>query len=596
MKYLVLSLMLLLSSCVRDGERMVGNGEAYAGLRPKDGSYFWVDSRAYCKKNGVEITGYRAVIEVSGSNPVTFRYACDTTTTNVSLFQLLVSIFASTSAAAESDGVLGFKGGVFDRRESADTITVNEVSTRAVVSFKSGQKRYEAIVRGKGALDTAVETVAYLLDAESTTPLLTVPVVASLAGTDVRLYSGTDFTLRLRYAGTTLTEATLVTKVNGTALSLSSTTASDTLVLTPPPASDPSTSARAILLSAGNGFSCGAWDTAKTLQCWGSNTNGLLGNDTQTDSASPTPVTLAVGVTAVSAGNTHACAINAAGAHCWGQNNFGQLGNQTHSPFEKRPVRVSLNNVTAISAGYESTCAISNKKVYCWGHNSAGQLGTGNYANNNVPTLPVSSIPEDVSAITMGLMHTCAITVSGDVYCWGNNLAGQIGLGSAGGLLPSPMKLNGLKLVSISANNNSTCGINPQGKPICWGENQSAEVSGDGTPTSFVATPSEVLGVTLPITSLSMGMNAACAVHGGSVTCWGSNIMGATANGQNNGISPAQMVSGITGAETVTCGTRHCLLKSVSSLKAWGNNIFGQLGNGTTTSTGAPVLLPFPTF
>ena len=89
-------------------------------------------------------------------------------------------------------------------------------------------------------------------------------------------------------------------------------------------------------------------------------------------------------MTAISAGDSHSCAVVNGRAMCWGRNNFGQLGNNTltDSPV---PVQVSglTSGVTAISAGNLHSCAVASGAAMCWGVNNSGQLGNGDGARTN---------------------------------------------------------------------------------------------------------------------------------------------------------------------------------------------------------------------
>ena len=90
----------------------------------------------------------------------------------------------------------------------------------------------------------------------------------------------------------------------------------------------------------GNGFSC-ATLTDGTVQCWGLNGNGQLGDGTTTDRSTPVQVSGITTAAQISLGYTHSCAILQDGTiECWGQNFYGQLGDGTNSD-SATPVQVS---------------------------------------------------------------------------------------------------------------------------------------------------------------------------------------------------------------------------------------------------------------
>src|SRR5262249_41566862 len=151
--------------------------------------------------------------------------------------------------------------------------------------------------------------------------------------------------------------------------------------------------------------------TGGALWCWGDNGNGELGDGTTTQRHVPTPVTgLGSGVTAISAGPYHTCAVKSGGALvCWGDNNPGKLGGGTpaerHNP---TPVAGLSSGVRAVAAGSDHTCAITSAGgVKCWGE--GGSLGDGTTAQSSVP-VDVPGLQSGVTTIAAGASYTCART------------------------------------------------------------------------------------------------------------------------------------------------------------------------------------------
>ena len=133
------------------------------------------------------------------------------------------------------------------------------------------------------------------------------------------------------------------------------------------------------------------------------------------------------GVTAITAGFSHTCAIVNNGAFCWGNDSFGQLGDNTSNARSSLPIQViGLNSgVKAIDSGGEHTCALANGSVECWGYNRYGQLGNGSTGQSPIP-VRVQGMGSDNADISAGYMHTCALS-NGHAYCWGDNTYGQLG-------------------------------------------------------------------------------------------------------------------------------------------------------------------------
>ncbi len=137
------------------------------------------------------------------------------------------------------------------------------------------------------------------------------------------------------------------------------------------------------------------------------------------------------GIIQITAGGSHTCALTAAGeVYCWGSNRSGEagIGGYGDLPAPVMPVN-GLSGVSAITAGDSHTCALlTSGTVWCWGANWYGQLGDGTTTNRLTP-VPVSGL-SGVSAIAAGYGHTCALLTSGTVWCWGNNGYGQLGDGT----------------------------------------------------------------------------------------------------------------------------------------------------------------------
>ncbi len=139
--------------------------------------------------------------------------------------------------------------------------------------------------------------------------------------------------------------------------------------------------------------------------------------------------------TQISSGWYHTCALTTNGTiKCWGRNDDGELGNNTwtHSyvwvdVWTAAGNSAPLSGVVAIALGSYHTCALTTSGgVKCWGYNSYGQLGNNSYSSSSTP-VDVSGLTSGVVAITAGNSDTCALTASGGVKCWGYNPYGQLG-------------------------------------------------------------------------------------------------------------------------------------------------------------------------
>ena len=354
-----------------------------------------------------------------------------------------------------------------------------------------------------------------------------------------------------------------------------------------------------VRLATGYGSTCFI-SSSGGVKCWGTNGNGQLGNGSTSDSSVPVEVMgLSSNVTAITARGDypsidHVCALTAAGGvRCWGSNDEGQLGNQTTTD-SRVPVEVTglSSGVSALSAGEDHTCALMTAGgVKCWGNNSWGQLGNENAADGGTP-VDVTGLSSKVAAIAAGDDHTCALMSTGGVRCWGYNGYGQLGNGTTSGTSDVPVDVVGLTsgVSALAAGGNHTCALMTAGGVKCWGHNDEGQL-GNGTVTDS-SVPVDVTGLSSGAAAVSAGGWYSCALlTGGGLKCWGWNLYGELGNGTSTGSRTPVDVTGLSsGVAAVSAGGHHaCALLIAGGLKCWGYNDFGQLGNGTTTDSTVPV-------
>lgn len=297
------------------------------------------------------------------------------------------------------------------------------------------------------------------------------------------------------------------------------------------------------------------------VKCWGANFAGELGEGSaNTRSVSPVDV-IGLGGAAVqiSAGGNSTCAVLTGGSlECWGSNVEGQLGDGTTVA---RSFPVAVSNLPApvaqVSITHGHTCAVTTGgAALCWGANYVGQLGDGTTTNRLTP-VPVASLASGVAAVRVaggdsrGLFaaymqpagHSCAVMSSGGAKCWGANGNGQVGDGTQSNRL-TPFDVQGLTsgVANVSPGygiapstrgsagaSGFTCAATNTGAVKCWGVTWGLRGFGCTAFTTCdstaVTAPADIAGLGNGAISASSGNGYRgfnCALMSDTrVKCWG---------------------------------------------------------------------------
>lgn len=357
-------------------------------------------------------------------------------------------------------------------------------------------------------------------------------------------------------------------------------------------------------VAAGLAHSLGITPTGK-LYAWGRNNDGQLGLGDWNDRNFPAEVSLPEGetVTEVSAGEYHSIALTAGGkVYVWGKNDFSQLGLPSSIASKNTPVEVTgfVGVVKSIYAGsFHNFAVISDGSVYAWGWNASSQLGLGDSTDRDTPTQITGLIGVKVVAMSAGNESSFAVTDTGDVYAWGFNGMGTLGLGIGGaGTNRTRPKLNmvlgSAKIKSISSSKVHSLVVTDTGIVYAWGSN-SFEQLGVTEPGLTQATPlitnftpsSERLSLVLARGAFSFAVSTA-----GKLYAWGDGSLGQLGlGGVDSKKYPEQLPFpfGGKGIKSIAAGSGHVIAVNTDGIAySWGNNNYGQLGLGNNSSIDSP--------
>jgi alpha-tubulin suppressor-like RCC1 family protein len=198
--------------------------------------------------------------------------------------------------------------------------------------------------------------------------------------------------------------------------------------------------------AAGSANTCAVTSTGGVL-CWGDNIRKQVAFTGDVDFRVPTLVTGISDAIQVTSGSQFSCALSSDGViKCWGYSHDAQVSGTTSNGSEVRQIVITgwqpIADFVAVDSGAAHSCAIkTNKTVYCWGNNQFGQVGPGhNDSQYEYFVTPAVNLT-DVNQISTGSYSTMALTSTGNVYVWGINSNGQLGLGDTS-IRTSPTNIN----------------------------------------------------------------------------------------------------------------------------------------------------------
>jgi len=235
-----------------------------------------------------------------------------------------------------------------------------------------------------------------------------------------------------------------------------------------------------------------------TVDCWGANENNQCGTDTfEADDDEPTPVipNLDVAARDVAVGRGHTCVLTDADElWCWGSNGSSELGLGPDAPgLTVEPSRVSDLSFGRVAAGQNHTCAITiDGHLYCWGDmldndGHAGPMGHDDRAAHSVPARVGQDA--DWTAIVTDTFHSCGLRGDGQLWCWGRNAEGQLGVGNFDVVNERVHVSPQERFTQVAVGRFHTCALRIDGVVLCAGKNENGELASGDTARRNTLTP-----------------------------------------------------------------------------------------------------------
>lgn len=332
---------------------------------------------------------------------------------------------------------------------------------------------------------------------------------------------------------------------------------------------------------------------------WGYGEYGRLGQGDKTTYDLPMQVLSYVDVkfSTVALGAAHCLAISNGQLYTWGKCHVGQLGHGEEFSDEYVPRLVEKPKdvkFVQVSSGDSHSLAITDQgELYVFGIGYYGALGLGSESHVFTPTLLefFKTAGLRVKEAHGGEFHTIVLTDNGEVYTWGRNDYGQLGIGetvnSAGATMylnsRVPQKVNGLdgvKIIKVACGYNHCLALSDKGEVYAWGRNTYSQL-GDST-LDLTKKYSEPVKVPFaePVLDINSKKHWNLATTANHLYVWGKNKGGRIAGKDVNANVPT-IVQAFEGKKIVSmsAGYSHAIVATDDgACYTWGFNEFGKLG------------------
>lgn len=313
----------------------------------------------------------------------------------------------------------------------------------------------------------------------------------------------------------------------------------------------------------------------------------------------PGPATVS-GAKSISCSSTHTCVIASdATVQCWGDNTYGALGDgsQTSAAPDTVVVAKGVANAAEVVVDVSRTCArTTGGDVYCWGDREFAKAGDGTLIDGHkgrekpLPGKPVLGLT-GATSLGVSTIHACAATNDGSVMCWGQCRSGACGQPPKPPWIPRAMKAPKVSgITTLSSGENATCGVDKQGAVMCWGTSTYG-ILGDAVADTKPHDAATKITLPGPAAEVAVGIgNHACArLATGAVYCWGHNEHGQLGDGSTADKKAAVQVKGVEGATRIATGDGTSCAIASGKLWCWGQKRVMKKAGGQLEDAPAPV-------
>uniref|UniRef100_A0A8C7KTB2 HECT and RLD domain containing E3 ubiquitin protein ligase 3 n=1 Tax=Oncorhynchus kisutch TaxID=8019 RepID=A0A8C7KTB2_ONCKI len=338
------------------------------------------------------------------------------------------------------------------------------------------------------------------------------------------------------------------------------------------------------------------------MLCWGSTVEGQLGIGGAGDPVYEPRSCQAFngrGLKEVACGGRHSLFLLRDGrVYTCGSNRCGQLGHDKPGDSPELVVALDTQKIGVVSCGQAHSMALNEQgQVFAWGAGGGGQLGLGTAEETvPIPRLIKKLCEHRISQIMCGNKHCIALSKDGQLFTWGQNSSGQLGLGKGepSTLSPQPLKsLSGIPLAQITAGGDHSFALSLSGAVFGWGKNGAGQLGLNDKQDRSVPCHIKFLR-SQKVVYISCGdEHTAALTKDGGLFTFGDGSRGQLGHDSTNNEPLPRQVQELMGSEVsqIACGRHHTLAFVPSSglVYAFGCNTNGQLGTGIRGDIKSPL-------